>query len=128
MEVDLTNVGIGHELSNYDLNILKSGHLYQKIKETSNEYKFNWIIMSVDVFNILELCSTFKHDKVDNIMNEGIYSVGFLGEYECYVDLYSPSNSLIIKYDKQLSRDNKLKIILDDCNIINEISISVKIL
>jgi len=34
MEIDLTNVGNGHELNEYELSRLKSGHIYQKIKST----------------------------------------------------------------------------------------------
>ncbi len=125
MEIDLTNVGNGHELNEYELSRLKSGHIYQKIKSINENHQFNWIIMSIAVFNILEYHDQFTGDVQDGIDKDGIYYVGVLDEFKCYVDIHSPSNLLTIKYDKQVSRDNKLKSILDGDDIVNEINMDI---
>lgn len=118
MEIDLSM----YNISDVD----KSIHLNQLIEKISDEHQFNWIIMSIAIFNILELNPSFNRPvEKEESEKDGIYFVGTLGEFKCYVDMYSPSNLLTIRYDKQISRDNKLKAILDNVDIVTEINIEV---
>ena len=124
MKIDLTNVGVGHELSNYELEVLKSGRLYQNLSKI-NEKKFNYLIVSMDVFSIIEHHHWFKPAINNRDEMSSIWLVGSFGEFQCYVDLLSPSNLISMQYDKQTSRDNKLESILDGTNIINEIKVTI---
>ena len=70
--------------------------------------KYNYIIMPMSVYNIIECCDNFKSIKydVDNISN--LKKVGFLGDFECYLDIYLNKNEIIVSWDKATSRDVKI--------------------
>lgn len=127
INIDLKNIGLGHELSNWDNVVLRSGHLYQSLIKENTERKFNYLIMSIDVYNIIETHSYFKNATTDGNKKEldSITYVGDIGEFKCYADIHMPIKSILMKYDKQISRDNKLESILNDSELINEVKFKI---
>lgn len=125
MEINLKDIK-GHDEMRYrELNMSKSVHLYQEVNSINEEIetKFNFIIMPMNVYSILEGHPSFKEDTID--YEVGIYYVGDLLEFRCYVDLTLPKDQIILRYDKQTSRENKLNSILKDSEMINEMTIKV---
>lgn len=120
--IDLTNIDPQHEDRIAD-------HIYQEVikSNTDIDVKFNYIIMSVAIFNIIECHKAFHSpptSSVDDVLT-GLTFVGILGEFNCYVDIYCPANELSVQYDKQISRNNKIESILNDLEIINSVRLMV---
>ena len=124
MRIDLTNVGNGHALNSYDMMVLKGSHLHKGIVSVNSDTKFNYLIISMNVFNAIDSHPMFAPWSDDKSI-DGPYYVGKLGTFECYVDLYLSPNTILMQYDKQIARDNKIDSILNDINVINEVKIVV---
>jgi hypothetical protein len=59
-------------------------------------------------------------------MNEDpLRHMGSINDIEVYLDLYSPSDTIILKYDRSIMRDNKIDAILNDDELKEEIEITV---
>ncbi len=125
MVIDISNVGLGHSLNEYEMCRLQSGTIYQYMSNLNKESKseFNFIIMAMSVFNILEHHDSFK--SVEVVYETGIYFAGTLYGFKCYIDIHLKSNEIIMKYDRQTSRENKLNDILGDSNTVNELKLFV---
>jgi len=126
MNIDLTNIGNGHELNAYEMMHLKGSYLYRSLLKANNDTNsnFNYLIISMSVFNAIDSHPMFVPWS-DAKYIDGSYYVGRLGAFECYVDLYLPPNDILMKYNKSVARDNVLDIILSDSKIINEAHITV---
>ena len=124
MIIDVSNADCGHELDDMSIYTLKSGHIYQNIKKI-NHKKFNYLIVSVDVANVLENHIDFKKSPVDS-KEEGIYYMGELMELKVYVDLYLSPNSIMLRFDKQTKRDLRIDSILNGDSIDESMKVMVK--
>ena len=111
MIIDVSNVENGHELTYLQVCRLKSAHIYQGVKKI-NDKRFNYLLVSVDVGNVLDNHIDFK--KSSGISKEeGLYYIGELLEFKVYVDLYLSPNSIILSFDKQTRRDVRLDSLLN---------------
>jgi hypothetical protein len=84
------------------------------------------MIVPMSIYNILEANSSFKFAKLDSLMNEDtLRHMGSINGIEIYLDLFSPSDTIILKYDKSVMRDNKIDAILNDDKLKEEIEITI---
>jgi hypothetical protein len=51
--------------------------------------------------------------------------MGSINGIEVYLDLFSPSDTITLRYDKSIMRDNKIDVILNDSKLKEEIEITV---
>lgn len=126
MKINLTNVGNGYVLDNYEMMILKGSHIHKGIIKANHDTNssFNYLVISMNVFNALDAHPMFTSWS-DAKYIDGPYYVGRFGTFECYVDLYLPPNTILMQYDKQIARDNKIDNILNDVDVLNEVEIVI---
>lgn len=75
----------------------------------SMDKKYNYIIVPMSVYNIIECCEYFKSTKYDHENHSNLKKVGFIGDFECYLDIYLKSNEILVSWDKSTSRDIKIE-------------------
>jgi len=121
MEIDLNKITYGQIESEYDMNRLKSSVIYNSLNRLNENY--NFIIMPMSVFNILECDTRFSSCEIDN--PTGIFKVGIFCGYDCYVDLYLTDNRIILSKDLQRMRENKINAILGTGELINDLNIDI---
>ena len=105
----------------------KSWKLLDIIKSKSNKLVYgimkidkemliprNYMIVSMGIFNILEHHYSFKRPVNPLKKIESLTLVGTILGMDCYVDLYTSSDEVLLYYNKQIARDLKLKSILDE--------------
>jgi hypothetical protein len=115
--IDLSNIPLGQIENWSDEYRLKSGKLITSINRINieriqeNKTKYNYIIIPISVYNIIECSDLFRSNKYTESEN-GLKKVGSVGEYEIYLDIYLPSNEIVLSWDKQTSRDIKINSIL----------------
>lgn len=126
MNINLNNVGIGHELNNYEMCVLKASHLNNHLKDINSNLgsNFNYMIIPMAVYNILDDRILKPFCPVSETINCPYY-VGMFDSFECYVDLYMSSDTILLQYDKQKARNNKIDIILDNIESLSEVRISI---
>lgn len=111
--IDLNKLSYSQCESEYDINRLKGNHIFNYI----NQFKHSYIIIPISVYNILENCDNFIETKEEKTKEEGIIMVGIFGNFICYLDIYLPSDTIIVKHDKKKNRDLKIDYILNDSEI-----------
>jgi len=121
MEINLNNIRYGQIENDYDMNRLKSSNIYNSVNKLNDNY--NFIIMPMSVFNIIECDSRFSSCKIDN--PTGIFKVGVWCGYDCYVDLYLTENKIILSKDLQRMRENKINAILGTDELIKDLNIDI---
>jgi hypothetical protein len=121
MEIDLNKITYGQIESEYDMNRLKSSTIYNSLNRLNENY--NFIIMPMSVFNILECDPRFSSCEIDN--PTGIFKVGIYCGYDCYVDLYLTDNRIILSKDLQRMRENKINAILGTGELIKDLNIDI---
>lgn len=121
MIIDLTDIPIGISFSERDLNLLRSGRIQSKI--LSMKDKYNFIIMPISIYNIIEHHSSFEHHHVN--VTEGIFKVGSVFGYDCYVDMMILDNRIILSKDVQSMRNNKINAILGKESLLKDLEIDV---
>lgn len=121
MEIDLNKITYGQIESEYDMNRLKSSTIYNSLNRLNENY--NFIIMPMSVFNILECDPRFSSCEIDN--PTGIFKVGIFCGYDCYVDLYLTDNRIILSKDLQRMRENKINAILGTDELIKDLNIDI---
>lgn len=99
-------------------NRLKSGRLVKELTDINEELepKRNYMIVSMNIFNILELHDKFEHlnllgRKSDD---DSLYLAGKINNFDCYLDLNMMSDTILLHYDKQSVRDIKIESILNN--------------
>lgn len=107
MEIKLPNIKSCDEQTN----IILDG--VEKFKEKEH----NYLIVPMRIYNIIQFSLYFKPIPYDV---SGLMHVGYLLDFHVYLDMYIPSNEILISYDKSISRDNKLDVILNGEDIIKE--------
>jgi hypothetical protein len=121
MEIDLNKITYGRIESEYDMNRLKSSTIYNSLNRLNENY--NFIIMPMSVFNILECDPRFSSCEINN--PTGIFKVGIFCGYDCYVDLYLTDNRIILSKDLQRMRENKINAILGTDELIKDLNIDI---
>lgn len=112
MTIDLSNVGNGHELNDYERSVLLSNHLCKEISIANSE-EFNYIIVSMKIYNLLESSTVFKKERsISPGESVGVWHIGYLGGFNVYVDMLLDPDMILMRYDKQIMRDNKIDSIL----------------
>ncbi len=115
--IDLSKIPLGYSENYLDEYKLKSGRLITSINKINIERvlesktKYNYIIIPISVYNIIECSDLFRAYKYSET-EDGLKRVGTVGDYEIYLDIYLPSNEIILSWDKQTSRDIKINSIL----------------
>jgi hypothetical protein len=56
---------------------------------------------------------------------ETLRHMGSINGIEVYLDLFSPSDTIVLKYDKIIMRDNKIEAILNGEELKEEIEITI---
>lgn len=123
MRIDCNEIPIGVSESRFELNKLKSGKLVRGIIDINEkmEPKRNYMIMSMNVFNLLEHHDHFEHlNLLGKKEMDAITLVGSISGLDCYIDLNMESNNILLYYNKQIARDIKLKSILDGNVVIDD--------
>lgn len=126
MKIDISNVGNGHELSDYEMNVLKTSHLRSRLDDINYNMKseFNYLIVSMSVYNAIECNPRFKPSYTEKVF-DGPHYIGMFGTFECYVDLLLPSNMVLMQYDKRIARDKKIDTILNDVDVVTEVEVTI---
>lgn len=78
--------------------------------------KYNFIIMPMSVYNIIECSEHFKSVRYDLDNHSNLKKIGFLGDFECYLDIYLEKNEIIVSWDKSTARDVKIDTLLSSSN------------
>jgi hypothetical protein len=95
----------------YQTNLILDG-----VKKFSDK-EHNYLIVPMSVYNILQFSLLFKPVPYDVA---GLMHVGYILDFHVYLDMYMPPNEILISYDKSISRDNKLDVLLNNENVIKE--------
>ena len=124
MRIDCNNIPLGLSTNINDLNKLKSGKLVRSLLEINEkmEPRRNYMVMSMNVFNIIEHHDNFEHKNLLGLKKEltALTLVGNLCGLDCYIDIHMKSNNILLFYDKQIARNLKLESLLDNNKFIEE--------
>jgi len=121
MKIDLNNIQLGQVETEYEMNRLKSSCIYNSVNKLNDDY--NFIIMPMFVFNIIESDSRFSSCSITNPTN--IFKVGSYCGYDCYVDMYITDNKIIMSKNLQGMRENKINAILGTDELIKDLDIDI---
>ena len=115
MEIDLSRMPLGQVDCLYDLDRMKAGYIMKDINKlnVSCEIKYNHMIIPMSVYNILENHPAFVSKKIKDSESDGLWMVGNIFGYECYLDIYMSSEQISVYYNKQIARDLKIDSILE---------------
>lgn len=131
MRIDCNGIPLGISTSVYELNKLKSGKLVRNLMEINDkmEPRRNYMVMSMNVFNIIEHHDNFDHKNLLGLKKEltALTLVGSLCGLDCYIDLHMKNNNILLFYDKQISRNLKLETLLDNNKLIEE-KVEIKVI
>lgn len=105
---------------------IKTDTLLSYIKKINDEMtiRYNYIIIPMSIYNIIECSDYFKSHNYETLDND-LRKVGTIGEFECYLDIYLPPNEILISWDKSTSRNVKIESILSDTQIEKQKKIKV---
>ncbi len=78
--------------------------------------KRNYMIIPMRIFNIIENHESFNHLNLidEKFKSSNLYLIGMVCGIECYLDLEMVSNSIILTWNKQVSREIKLDSLLSN--------------
>jgi hypothetical protein len=134
MIIDLSkDVNLSYAETSFELAQLKSNRLVKKITIQRNKTGQNFMIVPMSIYNILETNNYFRFNSLSNSnsirningMCEDLRHMGSINGIEVYLDLLSPSDTIILKYDKSVMRDNKIGAILNGEQLKKEVEITV---
>ena len=127
MIIDLNkDVNLSYAETSFELAQLKSNTLIKKITIQRNKTGQNFMIVPMSIYNILEANDSFKFARLESLMSEELLRhMGTINGIEIYLDLFSPSDTIILRYDKSIMRDNKIDVILNNSELKKEIEITV---
>ena len=129
MEIDLSRMPLGQVDSLYDLDRMKAGYIMKDINKLNEscEIKYNYMIIPMTVYNILEHHPAFLNRKIKESEPDGLWNVGTIFEYECYLDMHMSADQISVYYNKQIARDLKIDSILEG-RIIPETKVDITII
>lgn len=127
MTIDLNkDERLGYVGASFELAKLKSNKLITEIVMQRNKTGQNFMIVPMSIYNILEANDSFKFARLESLMSEELLRhMGTINGIEIYLDLFSPSDTIILRYDKSIMRDNKIDVILNNSELKKEIEITV---
>jgi hypothetical protein len=127
MTIDLNkDERLGYAETSFELSKLKSNKLIKEIIMQRNKTGQNFMIVPMSIYNILEANDSFKFARLESLMSEELLRhMGSINGIEVYLDLFSPSDTITLRYDKSIMRDNKIDVILNDSKLKEEIEITV---
>ena len=127
MTIDLNkDERLGYTETSFELSKLKSNKLIKEIIMQRNKTGQNFMIVPMSIYNILEANDSFKFARLESLMSEELLRhMGTINGIEIYLDLFSPSDTIILRYDKSIMRDNKIDVILNNSELKKEIEITV---
>jgi hypothetical protein len=127
MTIDLNkDERLGYAETSFELSKLKSNKLIKEIIMQRNKTGQNFMIVPMSIYNILEANDSFKFARLESLMSEELLRhMGSINGIEVYLDLFSPSDTITLRYDKSIMRDNKIDAILNDSKLKEEIEITV---
>lgn len=127
MVIDLNkDNNLSYAETSFELAQLKSNRLIKEIITQRDKGGQNFMIVPMSIYNILETNKSFKFAPLDSLMNEDpLRHMGSISDIEVYLDLFSPSDTIILKYDKSIMRDNKIDALLNGDRLKKEIEITI---
>ena len=127
MIIDLNkDVNLSYAETSFELSQLKSNKLIREIVMQRNKTGQNFMIVPMSIYNILESNKSFQFSSITSLMVEDpLRHMGSINGIEIYLDLFSPSDTIILKYDKSIMRDNKIDAILNGEELKEEIEITI---
>lgn len=127
MIIDLNkDKNLSYAETSFELAQLKSNKLIKEIVMQRNKTGQNFMIVPMSIYNILEANKSFNFAPLNSLMNEDpLRHMGSVNGIEVYLDLFSPSDTIILKYDKSIIRDNKIDALLNGDKLKQEIEITV---
>jgi len=127
MTIDLNkDERLGYAETSFELSKLKSNKLIKEIVMQRNKTGQNFMIVPMSIYNILEANDSFVFARLESLMSEELLRhMGSINGIEVYLDLFSPSDTITLRYDKSIMRDNKIDAILNDSKLKEEIEITV---
>jgi hypothetical protein len=127
MTIDLNkDERLGYAETSFELSKLKSNKLIKEIVMQRNKTGQNFMIVPMSIYNILEANDSFKFARLESLMSEELLRhMGSINGIEVYLDLFSPSDTITLRYDKSIMRDNKIDAILNNEKLKEEIEITV---
>jgi hypothetical protein len=115
MIIDLSSVLEKDDyITNYQA---KSKIIMDKLIEYNNGYA---LIISINILNILEMDERFAHVEYETLLSGDIFKAGDICGFECYVDKFMNCDEILITYNKEKMRDNKIDYLLSDKNLLKE--------
>lgn len=117
---------LGFIETTYEMLKIKSNKLMKEINLQRTKTGQNFMIVPMSIYNLLESNDSFKFSKIENLMKEDLLRhMGSINDIEVYLDLFAPSDTIILKYDKSITRDNRIEAILNGDELKQEIEITV---
>jgi hypothetical protein len=127
MEINLRNLAYGQCDTLHDSMRLQSGHIVKNLNRINMESKieYEYLIVPMRVYNILEFSPSFIAEKI-NQPSDGIWFVGSLHNWKCYLDINLPPDQIIVKTSLKSRRELKINSILGDLeNPVTELQIKI---
>jgi hypothetical protein len=91
----------------------------------SQDPKPNFIILPVGVYNLIEEKITFLSDETRPSDIAALYKVGYIMDFEVYIDIHLSPDKIVMSWNKQSMRDNKINSILGESMTLNNIEINI---
>lgn len=112
--------------TDYELTQLKSNKLILEINKHTIKTNQNFMIVPMSIYNLIETNNAFKFAKLESLMGEEpLRHMGSLYGIEVYLDLFAPSDTVILKYDKSIMRDKKIDALLQNKSLQEDTEITV---
>ena len=86
---------------------------------------YNYIIVPIAIYNMIENHDMFQGELTTPDDNN-LYFVGNWYHFSVYVDMLMQSNQILMRYDKQTTRDIKIDKILNNIEANEELTVEVK--
>lgn len=127
MTIDLNKDDrLSYAETSFELAKLKSNKLIKEIVMQRNKTGQNFMIVPMSIYNIIEANNSFEFARLESLLSEdNLRHMGSIDGIEVYLDLFSPSDTITLRYDKSIMRDNKINAILNDSKLKEEIEITV---
>ena len=127
MTIDLNKDDrLSYAETSFELTKLKSNKLIKEIVIQRNKTGQNFMIVPMSIYNIIEANNSFEFARLESLLSEdNLRHMGSINGIEVYLDLFSPSDTITLKYDKNNMRDNKIDAILNNSELKKEIEITV---
>jgi hypothetical protein len=132
MIIDLNkDSNLNYAETSFELAQLKSNKLVKEIVMQRNKTGQNFMIVPMSIYNILEVNKSFQFAPIGQLINEDtsdfqpLRLMGYINDIEVYLDLLSPSDTIILRHDKSIIRDNKIDAILNGDKLKEEIEITI---